>query len=93
MSHEAEAIRGKRAQEILEDPVYSEAYEGIRAEIITQWEAARSSADREQLHTMLGLLGKVNTAMSAVMRSGQIASAALTRKAGLLERMKRPFAA
>jgi hypothetical protein len=80
MSLELDALRGKQAQEIIENPIYAESFDAIRAEIIGQWEASRDAADREQLHQLLGLLSKAKTALESVMRSGEVASAELARK-------------
>lgn len=87
MSLEAEARRGEEAKAILDNPIYTDAYEGIRSEIIRSWEESRDAGDREQLHQLLGLLGKVNAAMAAVMRSGEVAKAELARKATKAEQM------
>jgi hypothetical protein len=87
MSLEQEALRGKQAQEILENPIYLDAYQSVRTEILRSWEHSRDAADREQLHQLLGLLGKVQTAMMVVMNEGVVANAQLGRKATKAEQM------
>lgn len=87
MSDERDAERGRQARDIVENEVYAESFAAVRAEIIAQWEVARSAGDREQLHMMLGLLGKTRTALESVMRSGEIAQAEIARKKTMAERI------
>jgi hypothetical protein len=89
MSYEAEIQRGKRAQEVIENEVYTEAHASIEAEIIRLWREAKNTDDREQLHMLLGLHGQVRTALESVMRSGEIAAAELARKMSRAEQMAR----
>lgn len=87
MSYEAEIQRGKRAQEVLDNEVYTKAHADIETEIIRLWREAKNTDDREQLHMLLGLHGQVRTALESVMRSGLIAEAELSRKMGRAEQM------
>ena len=80
MGHESDALRGKRAQEVLDNEVYAEAWAAIETEIIAQWREARNQADREQLHQLLLMHGKAKNALETVMRDGQVAQAELSRK-------------
>jgi hypothetical protein len=89
MGHEADSLRGKRAQAILDDPTYSEAYEQVEDAITALWKASRDSLEREQLHTMLGLLEKVRGVFESAMRSGEVAEKELQRKRSLRERLTR----
>lgn len=91
MSHEAEVMRGKRAQEVLDNEVYAEAWTAIETEIIRQWREARNADDREQLHQLLMMHGKARTALEAVMRSGQVAEAELSRKLSRAEQIGRVY--
>jgi len=80
MSLNLDAERGRRAREVIENEVYTEAWGLIEKEIIDQWRAARNAADREQLHQLLLMHEKAKTALESVMRSGQIAEAEIARK-------------
>jgi hypothetical protein len=96
MSLESEALRGRQAQEVIDNPIYAEAFGAIEQEISGAWRAARDSQDREQLHQLLGLLEKVQTALESVMRTGEVATAELKRKATRAEQIQalvRPRAA
>ena len=87
MSLEADARRGHEAKAVLDNPIYSESFATVEAEIIRLWRDSRDAADREQLHQLLGLLGKTRNAMESVMRNGEIAGAELARKASKAEQM------
>ena len=86
MTDEQDSRRGAEAREVLDNPIYAEAYDSVRGEILALWEASRDAADREQLHTMLGLLTKTRTAIESVMRTGEVATAEIKRKKSLAER-------
>lgn len=87
MSHETEARRGQEAQAIVESPLYAESFAAVEAEIIALWRAARDPGDREQLHTMLGLLEKTREALESVIRTGEVASAEIARKQSRAEQI------
>jgi cell fate (sporulation/competence/biofilm development) regulator YlbF (YheA/YmcA/DUF963 family) len=89
MSHEAEARRGELAKQVLDNPVYAEAYASIEAALVRAWRDARDVKDREQAHQMLTMLDKVKSVMEGVMRSGQVAEKELERKRSLTERVLR----
>jgi len=91
VSLEQEARRGQLAQEVIDNPVYTDAHEAVESEIVRLWKDSRDPKDREQLHALLGLHTKIKTAMESVMRSGEIASAELRRKQTVMERIKAPF--
>lgn len=87
MSLEQDALRGKQAQEVIENPLYADAYVQVEDAITALWKASRDSLEREQLHTMLGLLGKVRGVFESAMRSGEVAEKELQRKRSLRERL------
>ena len=87
MSLEADVQRGKRAQEVLDNEVYVEAWAAIEAETIRLWREARIPEDREQLHTLLLMHAKAKTALEGVMRSGLLAEAELSRKLSRAEQI------
>lgn len=87
MSLEADVQRGKRAQEVLDNEVYVEAWAQIEQETIRLWREARSTQDREQLHQLLLMHEKAKTALESVMRRGQLAEAELGRKQSRAEQI------
>ena len=89
MSNELDAERGRLAQEVMDNPVYADAYAQIEQEILTKWRESRDKDEREQLHQLLLMLAKVQKTLEAVMRSGKLSSAELIRRASLPERIGR----
>lgn len=89
MSLEADALRGRQAQEVIENPIYADAYAQVEDAITAAWKASRDALEREQLHTMLGLLAKTRGVLEGAMRSGEVAAKELQRKKSLRERLTR----
>jgi hypothetical protein len=89
MSHEADALRGRQAQEVIDNPTYADAYTQVEDAITGLWKASKDRDDREQLHMMLGLLGKVRGVFESAMRNGEVAEKELQRKRSLAERFTR----
>ncbi|SDQ42257.1 hypothetical protein [Pseudoxanthomonas sp. CF125] len=87
MSDEADALRGKRAQEVLDNEVYADSYASVEAELINKWRDSRNPEDREQLHQFLMMLGKVQNALETVMRTGEVAAAEIARKRSKAEQI------
>jgi hypothetical protein len=87
VSHESDALRGRQAQEVLDNPIYAEAWAAIEKEIISQWREARNPQDREQLHQLLLMHERAKAAMASVMRSGEVATAELQRRQSRAEQM------
>jgi hypothetical protein len=87
MSHEADALRGKQAQQVIENEIYAGAYTQVEEAITGLWKASRDPLEREELHKMLGLLGKVRGVFESAMRSGEVAEKELQRKRSLKERL------
>lgn len=89
MSLEQDALRGKQAQEVIENPLYADAYVQVEDAITATWKASRDPLEREQLHTMLGLLTKTRNVLESTIRNGEVAAKELRRKASLVERLTR----
>lgn len=87
MSYELDIQRGKQVQEVLENPIYKEAFEAIETEIIRQWREARLVEDREQLHQLLLAHTKAKAVLESVMRSGEAALIELGRKKSRAEQI------
>lgn len=86
MSHEQEADRGRLAKEVLDNPVYAEAYERIEKELIGKWRESRDKDEREHLHRLLRSLSKVRSIMEGVMNSGKVAEKLLEQEQTRLQR-------
>jgi hypothetical protein len=89
LNDEQEAVRGRLAQDVLENPVYAESYGMIEQEIMAKWRDSRDAAEREELHRLLKMLAKARNVLESTMRTGQLASAELERKRTLADRVFR----
>ena len=76
-SNERDAERGQRAREVLDNPIYAEAFGTLEQEMYRLWRESRDERDREQLHRFLLTLGKVQNALETVMRTGELSQAKL----------------
>jgi CRISPR/Cas system endoribonuclease Cas6 (RAMP superfamily) len=87
MTPDQEVLRGGLAADVLGNSVYQEAYETIDKALVKAWRDSRVAADREDLHKMIGLLGRVQAHMQAAMQNGQITEKEILRKRNFAERM------
>lgn len=87
MTDEQDVARGRKAEEVLGNEVYSDAYTVIEQEIHRKWQESRSPEDREHLHRLLMALGLVKSSLESTMRSGKLAAKELDRKRTLSERL------
>lgn len=84
MTPEKEVQRGHQAQAILEDALYIEAFETVRAEIEHQWRnsPARDAEGREKLWLSSKILDRLEQHLRSVMDSGKMAKATLAQRIG-----------
>jgi len=87
MTPEQEVLRGGLAADVLGNPVYQEAFTTIDTALVKLWRDSRDAGDREDLHKMIGLLGRVQAHMQAVMTNGQITEKEILRKRNFAERI------
>lgn len=74
MTPEEEVRRGLEAKSLLDNPIYREAYQTIRDNIVTQLSLADTADDkRARLNNLLIALSKVEQYMKQVMASGVMA--------------------
>ena len=66
--------RGQQAERILQDELYQESFEKVRASLHEAWESSAADAqqDRETLWVGLKMLDKVEGYLIAVMNGGKI---------------------
>ena len=88
MTPEQEIRRGLEARAILDNPVYREAYDTIRNNIVTQLSLADTPDDkRSRLNNLLIALSKVEQYMNQVMASGKMVE--IERERSLSDRIFR----
>lgn len=88
MSPDQEIRRGLEARQLLESPIYREAYQTIRDNIVTQLSLADTPDDkRSRLNNLLIALSKVEQYMNQVMTSGKMVE--IERERSLSDRIFR----
>lgn len=90
MDLEQNLARGVRANEVLENEIYIEAFELIKQEIYTTWQQspARDAEARETLYLMLKLMDKLKATMQSVMETGKLASLEMDYQKSKMQRVK-----
>lgn len=90
MDYEADVLRGRQAEELLEHPLLVEAFEFLESEVINAWKSspARDGEGREKLWLMLHLSEKVKNHLQQVISTGKMAQISIKEleKRGLMER-------
>lgn len=88
MTPEQEIRRGVEARSLLEHPIYREAYQTIRDNIVTQLSLADTPDEkRSRLNNLLIALSKVEQYMNQVMASGKMVE--IERERSLSDRIFR----
>ena len=89
-SLEQRLAEGNRAKQILEDDVYTGAFDAIKAKVIDEWtnSPARDAEGRERLWTYLQMLNKLQATMQTTMETGQLASLELQHRQTAADRIK-----
>lgn len=82
-----EQQRGEQARLLLDNPIYTETMQTVRAGIIQAWENApiRDKDGANELKLMLKLLGDVQRNIETVMQTGKMATIQIERD-GLFKR-------
>ena len=94
MTPELEIRRAGEAKQVLNSPIYKEAFSTIQQSIVNQLSLADTPKDRrDKLNDLLVALAKVRVYMEQVMVSGNLAETDLERKRTMAERIRNRFAA
>jgi hypothetical protein len=83
--------RARLAGEVLDNPVYVEAYTLLETEITNAWRRSKDKDEREELHRLLRMLEKSRTVLESAMAVGKVEAHEIRRKATLAERAGRMF--
>ncbi len=88
-----EMSRGQQARELLEHPMFVEAFDKVRSGILQSWEASpiRDEDGQRTLRLMLKVLGDVRKNIEEVAQTGKIAMIQREQEITRLERMKQRF--
>ncbi len=94
MTPQEEERRGHEVRAILQSPLYREAYQTIRDNIVTQLSLADTPDDkRQRLNHLLIALAKIEQYMQQVMVSGTMAAMQIERDRTFAEKVKDRFRA
>jgi len=91
MTLEQRLHAGSRAKEVLDNEVFSGAFNEIEQDLIEQWTAspARDAEGREKLWTCLQMLRRVRAQLEQTMTTGQLAQLELQHRQGLVSKVRR----
>ena len=83
-----ELRRGELAASVLDNPIYAESWELVRAGIIAAWENApiRDKEGQNELKLMLKVLGDVRKTVEQTMQTGKLARIQIEQE-GIVSRM------
>ena len=89
MNLEQRLYNGDRAREILENEVFTQVFDDIETEILTQWKSspARDLEGREKLWQLLSLLNKLKSTLTTTLDTGKLAKLELEHKRSLAQRL------
>jgi hypothetical protein len=85
------AIKALRAQELLDNELLGEAFDGLEDTYTAAWRATTIDdvAAREKLFLAINIVGKVRDHLAAIVADGKLAQAELKELAQVAERRKR----
>lgn len=85
------AAKAFRAQELLDNELLGEAFDGLEETYTAAWRATTIGdvAAREKLFLAINIVGKVRDHLAAVVANGKLAQAELKELAQVAERRKR----
>ena len=88
---EQAATNARRAQELLDDELLVDAFDGLEDTYTAAWRATTIDdvAAREKLFLAINIVGKVRDHLAAILANGKLAQAELKELAQVAERRKR----
>jgi dephospho-CoA kinase len=89
VSASQELERGRLAAEVLENPVYRDALDQIRAEIVTKWQAEKDEKVRDWLWTLMQASKRLDSILTETMNTGLLAQKQLELERSRAERVGR----
>lgn len=83
-----EIDRGQQARIVIDSPIYREAIDGLREQLMAEWRdtTGRDTQGREQLWLAQNLLQRIEAHLTTAMTTGQMAALQLDRKRSLKTR-------
>lgn len=65
--------RGKRLEQILNEPVVIDALEGIEETAVERWKSSKTPEDRESAHALLQAAAAFKTEVNRIVQNGKMA--------------------
>lgn len=87
MSTSQELDRGRLATEVIENPVYRDSMDQIRAEIVTKWQAEKDEGQREWLWALMQASKRLDQLLTETMNTGLLAQKQLELERSRAERV------
>ena len=87
MSTSQELERGRLAAEVLENPVFRDALDQIRAEIVTKWQVEKDERVRDWLWTLMQASKRLDSILTETMNTGLLAQKQLELERSRAERV------
>lgn len=78
--------QGRLAEEVINNPVYQDAFALIEQELFNQWQASKCKDERETLHQTAQLLKKLNVSLNQTMLNGKV-DLAVWQKKNMMEKL------
>lgn len=89
MTSDDEVTRGHKAERVLRDEIYQEAYTAVRDRIVAQLSLAETTGEkRERLNSLLIAVETVRRYMESVVQTGKMAAQQIERDRTFAERMR-----
>lgn len=84
---------GRLAKDVLDNPVYQDAFDRIKKELYSQWQNSENLQEREALHLSNKLLGKMQAVFKQAVMNGEVELRVWEHKKTLAEKIgiKYPF--
>lgn len=81
----AQKNRGVLAQQLIENPLYQEAYLAIRARLLDEFTKTKfkDGAERDEIWRKMQTIEEINQWFEAVIKNGEFAKQSLLQKTGL----------
>lgn len=87
---QAELARGTRAQAVMNDPIYREAWDAVERGIVEHWKAApiQDIDGQHKLRLMLKILKDVRGYLEETMKTGKLAAIQISEEKTRMARLK-----
>lgn len=87
MSDREDLERGRLAGEVLDNPVFREAFAQIQQEIVTKWQGEKDDRQRDWLWSMSQACKRLESVLTEAMNSGLVAQKQLELTQSRAERL------